>query len=61
MLVFGLYHPKMQLPDLGKKVAAAYTAKTKNEPNRLLFQAADSVFIVGRGDQGPRKPPMATP
>jgi branched-chain amino acid transport system substrate-binding protein len=46
MLVFGLYHPKMPLPDLGKKVAAAYTAKTKNEPNRLLFQAADSVFIV---------------
>ena len=46
MLVFGLYHPKMPLPDLGKKVADAYTAKTKNEPNRLLFQAADSVFIV---------------
>src|SRR4029453_16153803 len=46
MLVFGLYHPKMQLPDLGKKVAQAYTAKTKNEPNRLLFQAADSVFLI---------------
>jgi branched-chain amino acid transport system substrate-binding protein len=46
MLVFGLYHPKMQLPDLGKKVAAAYTAKTKNDPNRLLFQAADSVFLI---------------
>ena len=36
----------MALPELGKKVAAAYTAKSKNEPNRLLFQAADSVFIV---------------
>jgi branched-chain amino acid transport system substrate-binding protein len=46
MLVFGLFHPKMQLPELGKKVAAAYTAKTKNEPNRLLFQAADSVFLI---------------
>jgi len=46
MLVFGLYHPKMQLPELGKKVAQAYTAKTKNEPNRLLFQAADSVFVI---------------
>lgn len=46
MLVFGLYHPKMALPDLGKKVADAYTAKTKHEPNRLLFQAADSLFIV---------------
>jgi branched-chain amino acid transport system substrate-binding protein len=46
MLVFGLYHPKMPLPDLGKKVAEAYTAKTKFEPNRLLFQAADSLFVV---------------
>jgi branched-chain amino acid transport system substrate-binding protein len=46
MIVFGLYHPKMPMPDLGKQVAAAYTAKTKNEPNRLLFQAADSVFVV---------------
>jgi branched-chain amino acid transport system substrate-binding protein len=46
MLVFGLYHPKMPLPDLGKKVAAAYVEKTKGSPNRLLFQAADSVFLV---------------
>jgi branched-chain amino acid transport system substrate-binding protein len=46
MLVFGLYHPKMALPDLGKRVAADYTAKTKFQPNRLLFQAADSVFMV---------------
>ena len=46
MLVFGLYHPKMPMTDLGKKVADAYTAKTKHEPNRLLFQAADSLFIV---------------
>ncbi len=46
MLVFGLYHPKMAMPELGKKVADAYKAKTKNEPSRLLFQAADSLFIV---------------
>jgi branched-chain amino acid transport system substrate-binding protein len=46
MLVFGLYHPKMALPELGKKVAADYTAKTKADPNRLLFQAADSLFLV---------------
>ncbi len=46
MLVFGLYHPKMPLPDLGKKVAADYTAKTKGDPNRLLFQAADSLFLI---------------
>jgi branched-chain amino acid transport system substrate-binding protein len=46
MLVFGLYHPKMSMPPLGKQVAEAYTAKTKNAPNRLLFQAADSLFLV---------------
>ncbi len=46
MLVFGLYHPKLAAPELGKKVADAYKAKTKNDPSRLLFQAADSLFIV---------------
>jgi branched-chain amino acid transport system substrate-binding protein len=45
-IVFGLYHPKMAMPPLGKKVAAAYTAKTHNEPNRLLFQSADSLFLL---------------
>jgi branched-chain amino acid transport system substrate-binding protein len=46
MIVFGLYHPKMAMPDLGKKVADAYKAKTRNDASRLLFQAADSLFIV---------------
>lgn len=46
MLVFGLYHPKMAMPPLGKQVGQAYTAKTKNAPNRLLFQAADSLFVI---------------
>ncbi|HVT54989.1 MAG TPA: ABC transporter substrate-binding protein [Xanthobacteraceae bacterium] len=46
MLVFGLYHPKMPLPELGKKVAAAYVAKTHGDPNRLLFQAADSLYLI---------------
>jgi branched-chain amino acid transport system substrate-binding protein len=46
MIVFALYHPKMEVPDLGKKVAAAYTAKTKNDPSRLMFQAADSLLVV---------------
>ena len=34
------------MTDLGKKVSDAYTAGTKHESNRLLFQAADSLFIV---------------
>ena len=42
----GIYHPKMALPELSRKVASAYKAKTGFEPNRLLFQAADSLFIV---------------
>jgi branched-chain amino acid transport system substrate-binding protein len=46
LLVFGLYHPKMNQPPLGKQVGDAYTAKTKNEPNRLLFQAADSLLVI---------------
>ena len=46
MIVFGLYHPKMAMPPLGKQVAAAYTAKTHNEPNRLLSQSADSLFLL---------------
>jgi branched-chain amino acid transport system substrate-binding protein len=36
----------MPMPELGKKVAADYTAKVKADPNRLLFQAADSLFLV---------------
>jgi len=46
MLVFGLYHPKMALTDLGKKVAEAYTAKTKREPNGLVLQAADTLLVI---------------
>lgn len=46
MIVFGLYHPRMAMPQLGKQVAAAYTEKTHNQPNRLLFQASDSLFLL---------------
>jgi branched-chain amino acid transport system substrate-binding protein len=31
---------------IGKDVAAEYTKRTKNEPNRLIFQAADSLLLV---------------
>jgi ABC-type branched-subunit amino acid transport system substrate-binding protein len=46
MISFGLYHPKMPQPDLGKQVAAEYTKRTKGEPNRLIFQAADSLLLI---------------
>ncbi len=48
MLAFGLYHPAMPMPELGKEVAATYQKNTGNEPNRLIFQAADSVLLIAR-------------
>jgi branched-chain amino acid transport system substrate-binding protein len=46
MISFGLYHPQMNVPPIGKDVAAEYTKRTKNEPNRLIFQAADSLLLI---------------
>jgi ABC-type branched-subunit amino acid transport system substrate-binding protein len=46
MISFGLYHPAMSLPPIGKDVAAEYAKRTKNEPNRLIFQAADSLLLI---------------
>jgi branched-chain amino acid transport system substrate-binding protein len=46
LIAFDLYHPKMPMSDLGKKLAASYKAKTTYEPARLLFQAADSLFSL---------------
>jgi branched-chain amino acid transport system substrate-binding protein len=46
MVSFGLYHPMMPMPKVGKDVAAEYTKRTKNEPNRLIFQAADSLLLI---------------
>jgi branched-chain amino acid transport system substrate-binding protein len=46
MISFGLYHPKMPQPQLGKQVAAEYVKRTKGEPNRLIFQAADSLLLI---------------
>jgi len=46
MLNFALYHPEMKLPRLAKEVGDAYKQRTKNEPNRLIFQAADSLLFI---------------
>ncbi len=46
MLSFGLYHPSMNVPPIGKEVAAEYTKRTKGEPNRLIFQSADSLLLI---------------
>ena len=46
LISFGLYHPNMNIPPIGKQVAAEYTRRAKAEPNRLIFQAADSLLLV---------------
>src|SRR3954470_5897143 len=46
MVSFGLYPPAMPMPPIGKQVAAEYTKRSKAEPNRLIFQAADSLLLV---------------
>lgn len=46
MIEFGLYHPSMDIPELGKKVGDEYRKREGNEPNRLIFQAADSLFLI---------------
>jgi ABC-type branched-subunit amino acid transport system substrate-binding protein len=48
MLAFGLYHPSMPMPALGKQVGETYQKQSGNEPNRLIFQAADSVLLIAR-------------
>ncbi len=48
MLAFGLYHPKMPMPEIGQQVAKVYEEQAKREPNRLIFQAADSVLQIAK-------------
>src|SRR3954470_14834230 len=46
LVSFGLYPPNMDIPPVGKQVAAEYTKRAKAEPNRLIFQAADSLLLI---------------
>lgn len=46
MVSFALYHPQMAMPQLGKDFGAEYTRRTRNEPNRLIYQAGDSLLLV---------------
>lgn len=48
MISFGLYHPDMPMPELGKQVGATYQKEFGHEPNRLTFQAADSVLLIAQ-------------
>ena len=46
LVSFGLYHPKMNIPAIGGEVSSEYTKRTKAEPNRLIFQSADSLLLI---------------
>lgn len=46
LMSFGLYHPQMQMPELGQHVSEEYVKRMNKEPNRLTFQAADSVWLI---------------
>jgi len=46
LIEFGLYHPDMGVPKLGQEVGKAYHERTKHEPNRLIYQAADSLLLI---------------
>jgi ABC-type branched-subunit amino acid transport system substrate-binding protein len=46
MIEFGLYHPDMKMPKMGHELAELYQKRTGNAPNRLLFQAADSLLTI---------------
>ena len=46
MMVTGLYHPAMAMPPLGKTVTDMYVAKYKKLPNRMTFEAIDSVLLI---------------
>src|SRR5258706_15163367 len=51
MIAFRLYHPHMQVPPLGQEVAAQYTNRTKDGPDRLLFHADDSLLLLAEASQ----------
>jgi ABC-type branched-subunit amino acid transport system substrate-binding protein len=46
MMSLGFYHPDMKLNELAKQTAVEYKKRTGNDPNRLIFQAIDSLLVV---------------
>lgn len=40
------YHPDMKLTDRGKQILNAYVKEKNKAPGRLVFQAADSLFVI---------------
>jgi ABC-type branched-subunit amino acid transport system substrate-binding protein len=46
LMTIGMYHPEMKQTDLSRQIAVAYKRKTGNDPNRLIFQAVDSLVVI---------------
>ena len=46
MMTIGMYHPEMKMNDLSKQIAVEYKKRTKNDPNRLIYQAVDSLLVI---------------
>jgi ABC-type branched-subunit amino acid transport system substrate-binding protein len=46
MMTIGMYHPDMKMNDLSKQIAVEYKKRTNNDPNRLIYQAVDSLLVV---------------
>jgi ABC-type branched-subunit amino acid transport system substrate-binding protein len=49
LLSFALYHPQMQQTRLASEIATEYRKRTGSDINRLVLQAADSLYLVVRG------------
>ena len=49
LLSFALYHPQMKQTKLASDIAAEYKKRTGSDINRLVLQAADSLYLVVQG------------
>lgn len=46
MISVAWYHPDMKMTKRGKEVHDAYVKNTGKDPGRLIFQSADSLFVL---------------
>lgn len=46
LIALGFYHPEMRLTEMGRRVRDAYVQRTGNNPSRLVFQAADALWVL---------------
>jgi ABC-type branched-subunit amino acid transport system substrate-binding protein len=46
MMTIGMYHPDMKMNELSKQIAVEYKKRTNNDPNRLIYQAVDSLLVI---------------